>query len=80
MQASHWEGEGVRRGPSLFDGKGVGTEPHLHGEGVRTAGSGERETGSFARDYYDLALSDGGVYRIYCDLRSAQWFVDGMYD
>ena len=33
-----------------------------------------------ARDYYDLALADGGVYRIYCDLNSGKWFVDGMYD
>ena len=33
-----------------------------------------------ARDYYDLALADGGVYRVYCDLNSAKWFVDGMYD
>jgi protein ImuB len=35
---------------------------------------------AYARDYYDLALADGGVYRVYCDLYSARWFVDGMYD
>jgi protein ImuB len=35
---------------------------------------------TYARDYYDLALADGGVYRVYCDLNSAKWFVDGMYD
>jgi hypothetical protein len=35
---------------------------------------------AYARDYYDLALADGGVYRVYCDLYSAKWFVDGMYD
>ena len=35
---------------------------------------------SFARDYYDLALSDGGVYRIFRDLRSDRWFLDGIYD
>jgi len=33
-----------------------------------------------ARDYYDVALADGGVYRMFCDLRSHQWFVDGLYD
>jgi protein ImuB len=33
-----------------------------------------------ARDYYDLALADGGVYRVYCDLISGKWFVDGLYD
>jgi protein ImuB len=32
------------------------------------------------RDYYELALADGGVYRVFCDLNSAQWFVDGIYD
>src|SRR6266849_3364307 len=35
---------------------------------------------SYARDYYELALADGGVYRIYCDLYSGKWFVDGIYD
>jgi hypothetical protein len=35
---------------------------------------------AYARDYYDLALADGGVYRVYCDLNSAKWFVDGIYD
>jgi len=34
----------------------------------------------FARDYYDMSLSDGGVYRMYRDLRTAQWFVEGEYD
>ena len=33
-----------------------------------------------ARDYYDVALADGAVYRMFCDLRSNQWFVDGLYD
>ncbi len=34
----------------------------------------------FARDYYDLALADGGVYRMYRDLHDEKWFVDGVYD
>ena len=44
-----------------------------------------------ARDYYDLELTDGGVYRCYRELdgqqrtRSAQrgadrWYLDGVYD
>jgi protein ImuB len=89
-QPSPWKGEGVRKEPPLFKGAGVRTEASLwkgartettsYGEEISTERNGGRETGSFARDYYDLALSDGGVYRMYCDLRSAQWFVDGMYD
>jgi len=32
------------------------------------------------RDYYELALADGGVYRVFRDLDSGRWFVDGIYD
>jgi protein ImuB len=34
----------------------------------------------YARDYYDAQLGDGGVYRLFCDLRTGEWFVDGVYD
>ncbi len=34
----------------------------------------------FAREYYDVELSDGGVYRLYCDLRTRRWLADGVYD
>ena len=34
----------------------------------------------FARDYFDVELADGGVYRLYRNLREASWFVDGIYD
>ncbi len=32
------------------------------------------------RDYYDLELTDGGIYRCFRDRRSGGWFVDGAYD
>jgi hypothetical protein len=33
------------------------------------------------RDYYDVQLSDGGIYRLYRDLTaSGSWFLDGCYD
>jgi protein ImuB len=32
------------------------------------------------RDYWDVELSDGGIYRIYRDRRSESWFADGIYD
>ena len=62
---------------------------------VRGAGLGGRVVGAagpwrlagewwsaaaYARDYYDLELSDGGVYRCYRDGASERWFVDGIYD
>ena len=34
----------------------------------------------YAREYYDVELSDGGVYRVYRDARSKCWLADGMYD
>src|SRR5438093_956875 len=34
--------------------------------------------GAFARDYFDLELTDGGIYR--CFRENGRWFVDGVYD
>lgn len=43
-------------------------------------GDNLRQAPGAARDYYDVALEDGGVYRLLCDLRSREWYVDGIYD
>ena len=32
----------------------------------------------WSRDEWDIALSDGALYRIYCEVRG--WFVEGSYD
>jgi protein ImuB len=32
------------------------------------------------RDEWDIDLSNGGVYRIYCRRDSRDWFVEGVYD
>jgi hypothetical protein len=34
----------------------------------------------YARDYFDVELSDGGVYRIYRNLADESWYLDGLYD
>ncbi|MEE9280202.1 MAG: DNA polymerase Y family protein [Myxococcota bacterium] len=34
----------------------------------------------FARDYYDVELSDGGVYRLYRNMEDESWYIDGIYD
>jgi protein ImuB len=34
----------------------------------------------WSREEWDVDLSDGGVYRIYCRLDSRCWFVEGFYD
>jgi len=38
------------------------------------------ENASWNRDEYDLALSDGALYRIYLDRAPKKWFVEGVYD
>jgi hypothetical protein len=32
------------------------------------------------RDYWDVELSDGGLYRVYRDRKAGAWFADGVYD
>lgn len=32
------------------------------------------------RDYWDVELESGGLYRIYRERRTGQWFADGVYD
>jgi protein ImuB len=34
----------------------------------------------YTRDYYDAQLSDGCVYRLFCEVTTQSWFVDGVYD
>ena len=57
--------------------------PRRHIDG-NDAGNNNNRCGNAApgaaRDYYDVALEDGGVYRLLCDLRSGEWYVDGIYD
>jgi hypothetical protein len=52
--------------------------PHLNGN-AKTEMNGENKCG-FIRDYYELALEDGGVYRVFRDLNSHKWYLDGAYD
>ena len=58
--------------------------PTLHlngnnGNGAITGMNGANKCG-FVRDYYELALEDGGVYRVFRDVNSHKWFLDGAYD
>lgn len=46
----------------------------------RRDGEWWRERGGFARDYYELALDDGRVYRAFRELRSERWYIDGLFD
>lgn len=58
---------------------------HFGGRVVALAGpwrlAGEWWTDDcFVRDYFDMGLSDGGVYRIYRNAHTGRWFVEGEYD
>ncbi len=38
------------------------------------------EKGSWSRDEWDVALSDGALYRVFRDRTADRWFVDGIVD
>jgi protein ImuB len=38
------------------------------------------DAGAWGRDEWDVALSDGAVCRLARDLRSGEWYLDGVYD
>jgi protein ImuB len=57
----------------------------IRGEVTDAAGpwrtSGDWWTGApWARDEWDLSLTDGGVYRVFLTLDAGAWFVQGVYD
>ncbi len=73
--------EGTRRSSAPLRGDG----PRIEGQ-VRVASGpwGLEEdwwsSDRLERDYWDVELSGGGLYRIYRDRATGDWFVDGVYD
>src|SRR5216117_1300325 len=63
--------------PDFVRGEGLGGRVVGAAGPWRVAGEWWSD-GAFARDYYDLELSDGGLYRCYRE--NGRWFVDGVYD
>ncbi|MCG6948456.1 MAG: DNA polymerase Y family protein [Acidobacteria bacterium] len=62
-----------------------GATPRIQGLVRVAAGPWTLEDGWWSdqpveRDYWDVELSGGGLYRIYLDRTSGEWFADGMYD
>jgi protein ImuB len=63
----------------------TGATPRIQGLVRVAAGPWSLEEGWWnvepvARDYWDVELSGGGLYRIYRDRATGDWFADGMYD
>jgi len=59
--------------------------PGIKGTVLRCAGpwktSGEWWTSTaWTREEWDVALDDGALYRIYCELPGGEWYVHGVYD
>ncbi len=73
-------------GPRLLSVASLaGAAPHIQGLVRVAAGPWRLEEGWWeeqpvARDYWDVELSDGGLYRLFRDAVSGSWFADGMYD
>jgi len=63
----------------------TGAEPEISGAVRVAAGPWNLEEGWWfaapaSRDYWDVELASGGLYRIYRDRASEKWYADGMYD
>jgi protein ImuB len=57
----------------------------VHGQVVSRAGpwraSGDWwATHAWSRDEWDVALTDGALYRLFWDRRRGAWFLEGSYD
>ena len=65
--------------PDFLRGEGLGGRVVAVAGPWRLVGEWWSEA-PLTRDYYDLELSDGGLYRCYREQAAGQWFVDGVYD
>jgi protein ImuB len=75
--------EGAR--PTAIKSVSPDAAPSISGNVRVAAGPWSLEDGWWtdvpaARDYWDVELADGGLYRIYRDRAADKWFADGVYD
>jgi protein ImuB len=81
------EGRGEGRSSRLLSLKSASPDasPPISGSVKVAAGPWSLEEGWWsrepaARDYWDVELSDGALYRIYRNRKDGTWFADGVYD
>jgi protein ImuB len=79
--------EDVHPSPRLLSLKTTAPDaaPQISGSVKVAAGPWSLEEGWWTespadRDYWDVELTDGGLYRIYRDRKGGAWFADGIYD
>jgi hypothetical protein len=53
---------------------------HLSDARLQPGADGRPAQVGWNRDEWDVALGDGGVYRVYRDRRCNRWFIDGIVD
>jgi hypothetical protein len=63
----------------------VGAKPRIQGQVRVAAGPWNLQTDWWGaepveRDYWDVELTSGGLYRIFRNRASSEWFADGVYD
>ena len=78
------EGQGEGR-PTAVKSLSPDAAPSISGNVRVAAGPWSLEDGWWTdvpadRDYWDVELADGGLYRIYRDRAADRWFADGVYD
>jgi len=56
------------------------TEDPSRGISVSTRGRGPAAREDWDRDEWDVALTDGAVYRIFRDRKTDGWFIDAVVD
>jgi protein ImuB len=66
-------------GARVREGSGTRLSPHS-GEPRAGASADPEQADATFRDYWDVELSDGALYRIYRDRKTNVWFADGIYD
>jgi protein ImuB len=79
------ENGGFSRPLSLRSTHAEPSLPELRGAVRAASGPWSLEDGWWSetpadRDYWDVELSEGGLYRIYRDRKDGSWHADGMYD
>ena len=52
---------------------------NAQGSGLKAQGS-RLEAQGWDRDEWEVALADGGVYRVFRDRETDGWFIDGIVD
>ncbi len=85
LPAGEGRGEGIPPRPVSLKTAAPDAAPPISGSVRVAAGPWSLEEGWWSdtpadRDYWDVELSDGSLYRIYRERFGDKWFADGVYD